>query len=161
MNTIIIGLGNPILGDDGVGWRVAEELKKLDLLKKSSIEIDCLSVGGLTLMERIVGYHHAILIDAIQTGKHSPGTVVQMRLEDIPERYTGHIASAHDVNLHTAIQLGLEMGAQIPGEIYIVGIEAQRVYDISEELSPIISAAVPHAVQYVCELLQTIGSQED
>jgi hydrogenase maturation protease len=59
MKTIIIGLGNPILGDDGVGWKVVEELGKLDHSKSKSIEVDCLSVGGLTLMERMVGYHHA------------------------------------------------------------------------------------------------------
>jgi hydrogenase maturation protease len=78
-------------------------------------------------------------------------------MQDLPERLAGHIASAHDVNLHTALQLGLEMGAQLPDKIYIVGIEAQRVYDISEELSPIINAAVPYAVQCVCELLLTIN----
>jgi hydrogenase maturation protease len=107
-------------------------------------------------MERMVGYQHAILIDALQTGKYSPGTVVQMRLEDMPEWQAGHIASAHDVNLQTAIQLGLGIGAQLPEQIYLVGIEAQRVYDFSDELSPSICAAVPDAVQCVCKLLKTM-----
>lgn len=156
MKTIVIGLGNPILGDDGVGWKVAEEIIKLELSKSNLIEVDCLSVGGLTLMEHMVGYNRAILIDAIQTGKNPPGTVIQIRLEDMPEQIAGHTASAHDVNLHTAIQLGHEMGAQLPEQIFIVGIEAQRVYDISEELSPPLLAAVPNAVQCVCKLLQTV-----
>ena len=79
-----------------------------------------------------------------------------MRLYDLPERQAGHIASAHDMDLHTAIQLGVKMGAQLPEVIDIVGIEAQRVYDIMEELTPAIYAAVPHAVQCVCEIIQAI-----
>jgi hydrogenase maturation protease len=156
MKTIIIGLGNPILGDDGIGWKVSEEIKKSDIFKSTSIEVDCLAVGGLTLMERMVGFQRAILVDALQTGKYPPGTVVKLRLEDVPEKRAGHIASAHDVNLKVAIQLGREMGAQLPEEIYIVGIEAQRVYDISEEISPLIRSAIPYAIQYICELLQTV-----
>ena len=157
MNTIVIGLGNPILGDDGIGWKVAEELSKRELANSIPFEVDCLSVGGLTLMERMVGFKRAILIDALQTGKYPPGTVVKLRLEDVPEKRAGHIASAHDVNLDTALHLGREMGAQLPEEIYVIGIEAQRVYEISEELSPTIRSAIPRAIQYVSELLQTVG----
>ena len=72
MKIIVVGLGNPILGDDGVGWKVAEEFANIDPFKSRSIDVDYLSVGGLTLMEHMVGYQHAILIDAIQTGKHPP-----------------------------------------------------------------------------------------
>jgi hydrogenase maturation protease len=153
--TIIIGLGNPILGDDGVGWKVATELSNLDLGNTKTVEVDCLSIGGLTLMERLVGYHRAILVDALQTGQHAPGTVISLRLEDLPDRKTGHMSSAHDVNLKTALQLGREMGIQLPEQIIIVGIEAQRVYDFSEELSTVVEAAVPQAVQLVCDILQT------
>jgi len=157
MKTILIGLGNPILGDDGVGWKVAEEISRMELFKSKSVEVDCLSVGGLTLMERLVGYNRAILVDALQTGEHPLGSVILIRLEDLPDHIAGHMTSVHDVNLKTALQLGREMGAQLPEQIYVVGIEAQHVYDISEDLSPIILSAVPNAIQYVCKLLQTVG----
>ena len=155
MKTIVIGLGNPILGDDGVGWRVAEEISGLGFCKSNSVVVDCLSVGGLTLMECLVGYNRAILVDALQTGLHPPGTVIQMQLDDLPDLVAGHMASAHDAKLKTALQLGREMGLQLPDQVLIVGIEAQRVFDFSEKLSPIVMAAVPQAVQLVSELLQT------
>jgi hydrogenase maturation protease len=153
MKTIVIGLGNPILGDDGVGWKVAEEITKLERYKSSSVVVECLAVGGLTLMEHLAGYNRAILVDAIQTTLHPVGTIIHMRLEDLPEQVTGHLASAHDVNLKTALQLGREMGAHLPKQIIIVGIEAKQISDFSENLSPSVMAAIPQAVQFISDLL--------
>ncbi|MBN1148758.1 MAG: hydrogenase maturation protease [Anaerolineales bacterium] len=169
MKTIIIGLGNPILGDDGIGWRVAEQVERQllsnrragasakDLPGENSsnrIEVECLAVGGLTLMEHLIGYERAILIDAITTRQTPLGTVQNLPLEEIPNRAIGHISSAHDTTLHNAIQVGRSMGAQLPEQIDLVTIEAQQIYDFSDELSPLIAAALPEAVQTVMELLK-------
>ena len=153
MKTIVIGLGNPILGDDGVGWVVAQEISKLELSRSGTIVVECLSVGGLTLMERLVGYHRAVLVDALKTGLHPPGTVIQLQLDDLPEQASSHMVSAHDASLRTSLQLGHEMGVQLPKQIIVVGIEAEQVYDFSEVLSSRISEAIPEAVQVVCNLL--------
>jgi hydrogenase maturation protease len=75
MKTLVVGLGNPILGDDGVGWRVAEEVKrKLTFSLDPPLEgedgeiyVDCLSLGGISLMERLIGHDRAILIDAFMS----------------------------------------------------------------------------------------------
>jgi len=155
MKTIVIGLGNPILGDDGVGWRVAEELSRQLTHKSDKIDICCLSVGGLTLMERLVGYNRAILVDALQTGLHPPGTVKQLQLEELPDQISSHMVSTHDANLKTALQLGREMGVQLPEQIMVVGIEAQHVIDFSDTLSPSVRSAIPQAVQIVSNLLKT------
>jgi hydrogenase maturation protease len=147
--TIIIGLGNPLLGDDGVGWRVTELVRKL-----CDVEVDRLSVGGLSLMERLVGYDRAILIDAITTGKQPPGSVSLYKLEDLPDLSAGHTGSAHDTSLQNALKLGQSMSVQLPTEVVVVGIEAQSVYEFSEVLSPPVAAAIPQAVQMVMELLK-------
>jgi hydrogenase maturation protease len=153
VKTIIIGLGNPILGDDGVGCVVAQEISKLALFVSGSVVVECLSAGGLTLMESLAGYHRAILVDAVQTGLHRPGTVIQLPLDDLPEQASSHMISAHDASLKTALQLGHEMGVQLPKQIIVVGIEAEQVYDFSDTLSSRISEAIPEAVQVVCNLL--------
>ena len=72
---IIIGLGNPILGDDGFGWVVAEQVRRSIDEKASPVDIECFSLGGLSLMERLVGYDDAILIDAIHLGNSPIGTL--------------------------------------------------------------------------------------
>jgi hydrogenase maturation protease len=150
--TIIIGLGNPILGDDGVGWQVAEHIQQQTDLT-SPIEVDCMAVGGISLMERLIGYERAILIDAIVTHEHPLGTVLCLSLEELPNRALGHLGSVHDTTLQNALQVGRLMGAQLPEHITIVAVESQNVYDFSDQLSETVAAAVPKAVQTVMDLL--------
>ncbi|MBT3313592.1 MAG: hydrogenase maturation protease [Anaerolineae bacterium] len=149
--TLIIGLGNPILGDDGIGWAAADALKE----KGVRGEIIRLSLGGLSLMEHISGYERVILIDAIQTGQHPIGTVRVFPLTDLRNPFSGHSASAHDTSLLTALDTGRRLDIPLPTNknITIVAIEAENVYDFSEDLSPFIAAAVPVTVEKVLTLL--------
>jgi hydrogenase maturation protease len=154
MKTLVIGLGNPILGDDGVGWRVAEEVatKTTDW---PEVEVDCASLGGLSLMERLTGSERVILIDSIFTGEKPIGTVSQFTLSELPDLTAGHSASAHDTSLRNALNVGRSMDVPVPKDenVFIVSIEAKRVYDFSEHLSPPVETAVSQAVKTVLELL--------
>ena len=154
---IVIGLGNPILGDDGFGWVVAEQVGKSIGVQEYPVDIECLSLGGLSLMERLVGYDDAILIDAIQLGESPVGTLHAIPLADIPDNMAGHLSSSHDTTLKTAIQMGRSLGAHLPECIMIVGVETSNSYDFSEELSAPVKAAVPQAVQLVLSLLNCQG----
>ena len=171
MKTIVIGLGNPILGDDGVGWRVAEEVQKqladggwqiansnspsAISHQPSAIEVDYVSLGGLSLMERLTGYERVILVDSIFTGEKSIGSVTTFPLSALPDLTAGHSASAHDTSLRTALTVGRSMNLPLPedDQVTIVAIEAENVYDFSEKLSPPVEAAVPLAVAKVLDLL--------
>ena len=154
MKTIIIGLGNPILGDDGVGWKVAQEIQSEIGDQNPEIEVDCLSVGGLSLMERMLGYQRVILIDSMETGKSPVGSVHIFPLLALPSPMAGHSASAHDASLMTALQTAQAVGADVPELVEVVAIEARNVYDFSEELSPAVEQAVPIAAQKVLNLLK-------
>jgi hydrogenase maturation protease len=150
MKTIVIGLGNPILGDDGVGWRVAEEVK-LQLDPDLRVNVDYLSLGGISLMEHLVGYERVILIDAFFSDEE-PGSIKVSRLEEIPNYSAFHITSAHDTSLQNAMKLGRDLGADLPEDVFVVGISAKHVYDFSEELSSPMEKAIPKAVEIVMEL---------
>jgi hydrogenase maturation protease len=155
--TLVAGLGNPILGDDGVGWRVAEAVSDAILAAggcAEDVEVECFALGGLSLMEHLIGYEKVIIIDSIQTRDGTPGQVYRLALEDLPDFSTGHTTAAHDTSLQTAMRLGRTMGVDLPDDVSLVGIEARHVYDFSEELSPSIAAAVPEAVRAVLETLQ-------
>jgi hydrogenase maturation protease len=161
-STIIVGLGNPILGDDGVGWRVAEIVES-QLLKQPAtapkVVVECLSLGGLSLMENLIGYRRAILIDAISLRLDPPGTVNVRSLDELPDYACGHLTSTHDTSLQTALNLGRSMGAILPDQVIVVGIESQQVYDFSEELTPLVAAAVPEAVMKVLDLIKLDENQ--
>ena len=166
MRVLIVGLGNPILGDDGVGWAVANEVKRAlaadqsnselssgDEISVEEIEVDCLAVGGLALMERMIETDHVILIDALTTGREPKGAIRTFPIEALPNHALGHLGSAHDTSLPAAMSLGRAMGANLPKQVTVVAIEAEISLDFSEVLSPPVAAAVPLAVQTVLELV--------
>jgi hydrogenase maturation protease len=159
MKTLIIGLGNPILGDDGVGWKVAQEVERQlpsTTYDSASITVECFSLAGLSLMEQMLGYQRVILIDSLNTGQHPQGTVVTFSLDSLADLTYGHSASAHDLSLKNALKLGRSLDAELPADdqVQIVAIEAQHVYDFGETLTPEIEKSVPVAVGQVLKLLQ-------
>ncbi len=159
MKTLIVGLGNPILGDDGIGWRVAEKAQRdfngatYDFGASHQIDFDFLSLGGISLMEHLIGYDQAIIIDAINSGDKPQGKVSIFPLADLAFQPQGHLSSPHDTNLPDAIEMGKLMGAQLPQNITIIAIEAQNVYEFSEELSPSITDAIPVAINELKRVL--------
>jgi hydrogenase maturation protease len=153
--TLIIGLGNPILGDDGIGWRAVEAFRDqyASFLADQPVNIDFLSVGGLSLMERMVDFERAILVDAALTGKHPSGFVAAFPIEQLPKFAQGHLSSSHDTTLQNALAVGRQMGASLPVEIWVITIEAENTYEFSEQLSPAVASAIPQAVEVVWKLL--------
>lgn len=154
MKTLLIGLGNPILGDDGVGWKVVEEVQK-QLGSNSGIDFDCLSLGGISLMEHLIGYRRVVLVDSFISNENI-GSVFVYKLDEIPNYSAFHVSSAHDMTLQNAIELGKWMGAVLPTEIMVVGIATRRIIDFSEELSPAVAEAIPQAIEIVLGLLKQL-----
>jgi hydrogenase maturation protease len=161
MKTLILGLGNPILGDDGVGWVVADKIRaflsdtKSGFADPQAVEVDTASLGGLSLMERLTGAERVILVDAIFTAKKPVGTVSKFTLSELPDLSAGHSASAHDTSLRNALNVGRSMDIHLPEDenVFIVAIEAKNVYDFSQELSTAVAEAVPQAVKAVIDLI--------
>ena len=110
------------------------------------IEVDTLAVGGLRLMERLAGYDRAILVDAICTGEHAPGTLLHLGPDDAP---TQHTASSHDVNLPTALKLARALAIKMPEDIRIIAVEAENVLEFNDHCCPAVEAALPEAVEAV------------
>ena len=154
---IVVGLGNPILGDDGIGWVIAEqvraELSEHPQPAGASVDVICLALGGLSLMEHLADYDRAVLIDSIQTGRDPPGTVYTFPLEALPTHTYHHVTAAHDTSLQTALQVGRSMGIHLPDEIWVVAIEAHQVHDFTEKITPEVEAAIPEAIQQVLTYL--------
>lgn len=146
MRTLVIGLGNPILRDDSVGLRVAQALRE-KVNGDSDLVIEEDYWGGLRLMEQMIGFDRAFIVDAIQTGA-PPGTIHVLTPDQIP---TQRSASAHDVNLPTALAFGRTAGAHLPSseDITLIGIEADDVSTFDTELSPEVEAAIPEVLERI------------
>lgn len=145
-STLVVGLGNPILGDDGVGWRVAETFAAGAI--EPDIEVLCLSVGGLSLMEHLAGYQRALIVDAVVTGA-PPGTLHRFTAAELADRSSHHTASVHDLGLSVALEMGRNLGLQLPDEIQVLGIEAAPEFEFSEQLGAEVEQAVAAALEWV------------
>jgi hydrogenase maturation protease len=152
MKTLVLGLGNPILTDDGVGVLVAEQVRAR-LPEDTPIDIAEVSVGGLTLMETMIGYDRVILVDALQfLNECSPGKIHRMTLEDLQAiSPTQHSASPHDASLVTALETGRRMGLKLPSEITIFAIEVENVMDFSDLPTPAVAAVIPQVTEAVLQ----------
>jgi hydrogenase maturation protease len=152
--TLILGLGNPILTDDGVGVRVAEEIRT-QLPEDTEIDISEASVGGLTLMELMIGYNHVVLIDSIISQEGIPGSFRRMSVDELRSiSPTQHSASPHDASLVTALEAGRRLGLPLPEEISIYAINVQNVDEFNDQPTPPVAAAIPLVTQAVLEEIQ-------
>lgn len=159
---IVIGLGNPVLGDDGVGWRVADEVERRMEAgpsggRGSNVEIQRLGVGGLRLMECLTGHETAILVDAAEFPDRPIGEVRACRFEDLADHAAGHLDSAHDASLRTALTLGRRLGADLPAAIHAVTVQARGTDEFGEELTPEVAAAVTGAAEAVLAIIEAIS----
>ncbi len=157
IRTLVIGLGNPLVSDDSVGLRVAKALRAR-LAGGADVVVVEDYWGGLRLMEQMIGFDRAVVVDAICTGA-PPGTIHHLTTDAIA---TQRSASAHDVNLPTALAFGREAGAHLPADrdVFLVGIEAEDVVNFGEQCTPAVAAAIPRAVDEVVRLLESfLGGQ--
>ena len=145
MKTLILGIGNTVLSDDGVGCKVAQRLRKR-LSGMSDITVKETSLSGLSLLDEITGYERLIIIDAIQTRGGKPGAIYKLSPSDFK---TGRMAIIHDLGLVSTLELGRKLEMDMPREVVIFAIEAKEMAVFSEKLSPEVEKAVPEAVKVV------------
>lgn len=142
--TLVLGMGNPILSDDGVGLVVAERLQQQDL--PEGVEVRLSEVAGLRLLELLRGYDKVVVVDALRSGRR-PGDVVRV---DAAEFAGGHrYGSAHSISLPTALELGHALGYAMPEEVVVYAIEAHDIETFGEQLSPPVAAAAEKALRLV------------
>jgi len=147
--SIVIGLGNPILTDDGIGNRIAQNL--MDKVEPE-VEVVEATLAGFNLLELLAGYETAVLVDAIQTKGGKVGTIYKLAKDDLA--FSQRLASVHDLNLYTAWELGKQVGIELPKKLVIFAIEVEDVLTFSEELTPEVEAVIPKVCEMVLNELQ-------
>ena len=153
MKTLVLGLGNPILTDDGVGITVVQEVAAR--CRRDDVAFAEASVGGLRLLDIIAGCERLVLVDAIQTRDGRPGDIVRLHPNDL--RGSLHSGSTHDLSLPGALALGRGAGMVLPDDedIVIIAVEVEDVLTFGETCTPAVAAAIPRAVEAVLAELAT------
>lgn len=144
---LVLGLGNPLRADDGVGHAVVNQLGRK--LHHEEVDIKAVSTWGINLLEVIQGYENLILVDAIRTGGE-PGKIFKLGVKDLGE--SGHSSLSHTTSLLEVLEVGkLLLQDKMPKKITIFAVEADDKDSFSEELSPRVRNSVPRVVTLIEE----------
>ena len=143
---VIIGVGNLLLKDEGVGVHVAQNLQKKGL--PSAVEVHDGGVAGIGLLDFFHGASKVLLIDAADMNL-DPGTVVRFTPEEVVSEKSGPRFSAHDVGLLEVLELAKALGNS-PAEVIIFGIQPKEI-SWGTELSPEVQASVPKVTEAVLQ----------
>jgi hydrogenase maturation protease len=155
-SVLVLCLGNDILRDDGVGWAVADALEgflphsPIPTPQSPGVTVKRSALSGFYLLDELTGWDRVLVVDAVRTGQHPPGTVLSFPFETLG---TEGGPSPHAVGLPTVIRLGRQSGVPLPSWIHIVAIEADDMESFVEGLTPAVEAAVPDAVAVIRSVL--------
>ncbi len=148
-SVLVLGIGNDILSDDGIGPKLVNDLDKRRFPEQ--VTFQNASLGGLELLDLIRDYDSVVFVDAMKTGTRKPGTVYCFTPDDFEE--TLHLSNLHDINFLTALELGKRTGMKIPGHICIIAVEIVEDRVFSAAFSPEIREQYPKILREVQQVL--------
>ena len=149
MALVILGLGNDLLGDDGIGLLAAEALRESE---GPQVSVRTTAQSGLYLIEYLQGFEDAIVVDSV-AGDH-PGTIRELRGADVPEVT---VPSAHYVGLPEALALARASGLSVPRRLRIFGVEIDVAQQIGSAPCAAVAASLPRIVAAVAEAAREWG----
>lgn len=143
MNTLILGIGNPILTDDGVGIKIAQRLKE----ENTKLKVIETSEAGIALLDLVMGYDKLVIIDSIKIEKGKPGDLYKLELEDL--KPSKDFSSSHGIGIATAFELGQRLGYRMPKfvSIYAVGIKDNTTF--GEKCTEEVEQRIPFIVKQI------------
>lgn len=149
---LILCLGNALRRDDAVALHVARALLA-DLPPGATVASS--ARAGLYLLDDMEGFDRVVVVDAIQTGAHPPGTVHALPLEAL---HAPAGPSPHAIGLPSALALARASGAPVPEHVWLVLVEAEELDTVGEGLTPAVAAAVPRAVEAARQAWREVAS---
>jgi len=158
MKILILGLGNTLISDDGVGIIIKRYLER-KLHDVTNIDFCESSWGGFRIIDLFKGYDYAIVVDSIKIETKPEGYIHHLKPADL--LHTLRLTSYHDINFITALKLGESMSFKMPQDIDIFAIEIKDNYTIAETLSSRIIQAISKCSTEIYNLLTSKNLIED
>jgi hydrogenase maturation protease len=143
MNTLILGMGNSILTDDGVGIKIARKLKE----REPELEVIETSEAGIALLDFIVGYDKLIIIDSIKTEKGKPGELYRLGMDAL--KPAANLSSSHGIDIATACEIGQGLGYKMPKYISIYAVEIEDNTTFGEECTGEVEGRIPFIAEQI------------
>jgi hydrogenase maturation protease len=151
---LILGLGNDILMDDGIGPKLSREMQKK--YTDPRFCYDTAAIGGMELIEMIRDYERVIIIDAIHTKGGIPGAVYHLTPSDFKE--TSNMSNVHDINFLTALKLAEKLGISVTSKIDIIAVEIIEDLTFGTEFTPPVQEKYPEVIIQVKQIVSDLIS---
>ena len=148
--TRIIGLGNPLLGDDGVGIFVARDVLQHLLshqLDNSQVEVIESDVAGFDLLDLLSGITHAIIVDGHFRSNGHPGAIHYSNTA--VELTSARLNAVHEIDLPAVLSLGHQLGYRMASRLSIYVVEVGDIYTFTSEISIPVQQAIPKVVSMI------------
>jgi len=150
---LVLGVGNPIMGDDGVGIHTVRMLKKR-VRPRVGLEFKELGVGGMRLVEEFLGYDEVVLVDSYASEDAEPGRIREFAPEQFED--TVHTSSPHGTNFASAIKLYKTLQPQkIPKRIRIFTVDINKTETFSDKLSSQVERAASQLADIITRAIQS------
>jgi hydrogenase maturation protease len=153
---LVVGVGNLLMGDDGVGIHAVRELAN----RKMPVGVDVIDGGtaGMDLLRLVEGYSKVLIIDAVDAGQE-PGALLRFTPEDISTHAADFAVSLHQTEILKVMELATWMGQSLPPTV-IYGVQPKEI-DWSTGLSPAVQARLSSLVEAVLEEVSRWGRSKD
>jgi len=151
--TVVVGLGNPILSDDGIGIHVVNRAERLLEGSVAGVDFTLNHSGGIDLLDELEGYKRAIIVDCIITGKVDPGTCVICDIRNEKRISTDRLTISHGLSLPDIIEAGRMCGYSMPESVMVLGVEAADITTFSEEPTAQVASSIDEAVAVLKECI--------
>ena len=148
-NILVLGVGNLLLSDEGVGVHVAQRMMTMDM--PPEVRVVEGGTDGFGLVNVITEADRMILIDAVKGGGQ-PGSIYRFEIEDCPPYPDIFKTSVHQISILEVINLSSFIGST--PRTTIIGIEPASL-EMGMELSPVVAAKVPRVIQMIKEEVET------
>jgi hydrogenase maturation protease len=150
--TLVLGCGNLLGADDGVGLAALERLRD-QFRFPDDVTLEDGGTWGLNLLPMIEDCGRLLLVDAIDTGV-APASLTVLEREQIP-RYLARKVSPHQIDLREVLALA-ELRGRLPEDTVAIGLQPERV-EMATDLSPSVAERVDDLVELVVERLRAWG----
>lgn len=149
---LVLGIGNLVMSDDGVGVKVVQKLQR-EYRFAETVEIMDGGTLGLDLLPKLEGIERLIVVDAVETG-HEPGTCVRLVGEELPIALETKV-SPHQMGLKDLLSVA-ELIGHSPREMVLIGVQPGSI-EMDTELTPEVEAKVDELARMVLDELETWG----
>jgi hydrogenase maturation protease len=149
MRTLVLGLGNELLSDDGVGIAAARALGER-LRERTDVDVRESPLAGLALLDLFLGYDRAVVVDGIHTGRSPAGSLIELSPSDLDAVVA---PSPHYAGLPEMLAVARRFALPFPSDVRILAVETVDPWTIGGGLSPAVRDVIPEVIDRVCDMV--------